>query len=81
MRGTGFPSGKLCPILARLEAAGWLIKEFEQVDPASIGRPVCRSYWLIGKGAKAARGELALVNAQLPPHAKGSAAPQPVAGA
>lgn len=81
MRRTGFPSGKLYPILARLEAAGWLIKELEQVNPASIGRPARRNYRLSGEGVQAARRELALVNAQLRPHTKTSAAPRPVAGA
>src|SRR5262249_52308029 len=33
MRLTGYPSGKLYPILARLEAAGWLDAQFEDIDP------------------------------------------------
>jgi PadR family transcriptional regulator, regulatory protein PadR len=39
MRLTGFPSGKLYPILARLQRAGWLIREQEQIDPGAPGRP------------------------------------------
>ena len=34
MRSTGFPSGKLYPILARLQHAGWLVRSAEQVDPS-----------------------------------------------
>lgn len=85
MRQTGFPSGKLYPILARLEAAGWLIKELEQVSPAAVGRPARRNYRLSGEGAAAARRELAVVNAQLRPlsgHGPGPGrAPRPAAGA
>jgi len=37
MRRTGFASGKLYPIRARLEAHGWLDAQFEDGDP--VGRP------------------------------------------
>jgi DNA-binding PadR family transcriptional regulator len=67
MRETGFASGKVYPILARLEAAGWLVKEVEDVDPAIVGRPARRHYRLSGDGVGAARRGLALVDAQLRP--------------
>jgi PadR family transcriptional regulator PadR len=67
MRLTGFPSGKLYPILARLEAAGWLVKQRENVDPAVAGRPVRWWYRLSEKGMAAARQELALLHQQLSP--------------
>jgi PadR family transcriptional regulator PadR len=84
MRQTGFASGKLYPVLARLEAAGWLVKEVEAVDPAAVGRPARRHYRLTGEGVVAARRELAAVDAQLRPQPRGrtgpGSAPRPVAG-
>jgi PadR family transcriptional regulator, regulatory protein PadR len=58
MRLTGFPSGKLYPILARLQRAGWLIREQEQIDPGAAGRPTRRLYRLSSAGIQAARQEL-----------------------
>ncbi|MEO3973266.1 helix-turn-helix transcriptional regulator [Streptomyces sp. CAU 1734] len=72
MRVTGFPSGKLYPIAARLQAAGWLIKEEEDVDPSAAGRPPRRMYRLSPGGIAAARLELAALSEQLrPPPARG----------
>lgn len=65
MQLTGFPSGKLYPLLARLERAGWLIKEIEDVDPAAAGRPARRLYRLSDEGAQAARYELARLSERL----------------
>lgn len=59
MRLTRFPSGKMYPILARLEAAGWLDRSWESIDPAVEGRPARRWYRLSEEGAAAARLELA----------------------
>ena len=59
MRETGFPSGKLYPILARLQAAGWLIKEAEQIDPAEVGRPARRIYRLAPDAMAPARRAVA----------------------
>lgn len=59
MRLTGFPSGKLYPLLARLLAAGWLVKQVEQIDPALEGRPARRLYRLTPDGASTARARLA----------------------
>src|SRR3954469_23697017 len=67
MRQTGFPSGKLYPILARLESAGWLAKEREQVDPGDAGRPARRMYRITGAGLQQARLELAALHARLSP--------------
>lgn len=80
MRQTGFPSGKLYPILARLEAAGWLVKEVEDVNPATAGRPARRHYRLSGDGVGAARCELAVVNVQLQPQPAPSRSTRPAAG-
>jgi PadR family transcriptional regulator, regulatory protein PadR len=67
MQLTGFPSGKLYPVLARLEGAGWLMKEREPVDPSVAGRPVRRIYRLTRDGEQAARSELSLLQQQLLP--------------
>lgn len=58
MKVTGFPSGKLYPILARLEAAGWLEGESEGIDPHVEGRPPRRWYRLTEDGAATARQAL-----------------------
>ena len=45
-------SGTLYPILLRLESAGWLVSRWEQVDPASVGRPRRRLYRLTSSGLR-----------------------------
>lgn len=65
MRETGFPSGKLYPILARLQRAGWLIRETEGIDPAEAGRPARRLYRLSPVGLAAARREVAELDQRL----------------
>jgi PadR family transcriptional regulator, regulatory protein PadR len=70
MRLTGFPSGKLYPILARLQRAGWLIKFQEQIDPTTAGRPARRLYRLSPAGVQAARQELAALTDELRPVAR-----------
>lgn len=67
MRLTGFPSGKLYPVLARLERAGWLVKEREDIDPAAASRPARRLYRMSEEGVQAARYELARLSEQLRP--------------
>jgi PadR family transcriptional regulator, regulatory protein PadR len=74
MRATGFASGKLYPILARLEAHGWLEARFEEVDPATAGRPARRWYRLTEEGTAAARYELAALHRQLAPASPASKA-------
>jgi PadR family transcriptional regulator PadR len=77
MRLTGYPSGKLYPVLARLERAGWLTKELEDIDPAIEGRPARRMYRISEEGARAARCELAMLSAQLrPPPRAGQLRPE-----
>jgi DNA-binding PadR family transcriptional regulator len=58
-RAAGLPSGTVHPILARLEAAGWLESSWEQVDPHREGRPRRRYYRLTPDGAERARDALA----------------------
>lgn len=55
----GLPSGTVHPILARLEALGWVSSRWEDVNPAEAGRPARRYYRVTGEGASAARAALA----------------------
>src|SRR5689334_5100289 len=55
----GLPSGTIYPILARLEAAGWITSEWEEIDPSAEGRRPRRYYRLTGEGELAARASLA----------------------
>ena len=67
MGSTGFPSGKLYPILMRLQRAGWIGREREDVDPAKAGRPARYLYRLTPRGAEAAWSELTILADQLAP--------------
>lgn len=49
-RGTKVGAGTLYPMLARLEAAGWLTSEWELLDPSEAGRPRRRYYRLTPVG-------------------------------
>jgi len=61
----GLPSGTIHPILARLEALGWLESSWEDTASAhSEGRPRRRYYRLTSDGAERAR--LALAQATTP---------------
>jgi DNA-binding PadR family transcriptional regulator len=74
MRQTGFASGKLYPLLARLEGAGWLVKDVEEIDPVVTGRPARRMYRLSARGVPAAQEALAAVKDQLRGREPGPAA-------
>jgi PadR family transcriptional regulator, regulatory protein PadR len=67
MRATGLASGTLYVILARLERAGWLSSEQEDIDPAETGRPARRLYRLTTDGAQAAHLGLAELSEELRP--------------
>jgi PadR family transcriptional regulator, regulatory protein PadR len=54
-RSTGLASGTLYPILFRLEEAGWLESEWEEVLPALVKRPRRRLYRMTGLGEANAR--------------------------
>jgi DNA-binding PadR family transcriptional regulator len=56
------PSGTIHPILARLEACGWLESRWENIDPAKDSRPRRRYYRLTPDGAELARHALARVH-------------------
>ncbi|MFU8871601.1 PadR family transcriptional regulator [Micromonospora sp. SL4-19] len=63
---TGLPSGTLYPVLHRLQGAGWLTADWEEVDPVAAGRPARRYYRLTADGVAAARQALAELRALTP---------------
>lgn len=67
MQLTGFPSGKLYPLLARLHRAGLLIREREDTDPRQAGRPARYLYRLDPQAAEFVRQELAALSEQVSP--------------
>jgi DNA-binding PadR family transcriptional regulator len=80
MELTGFASGKLYPLLGRLENAGWLVTETEDVDPSAAGRPARRWYRLSEGGAEQARQELAELHRKLSPRPRVAGALRPEGG-
>lgn len=52
LKQTGLLSGTLYPILYRLDRAGWLSSEWEQITPHEMGRPRKRMYRLTSLGAQ-----------------------------
>lgn len=77
MRATGLPSGTMYPILTRLQDAGWLQADWEDIDPVVAGRPARRYYRLTAEGAAAARSELAALYARLRPRGATGVRPAP----
>ena len=55
---TKVSSGTLYPMLVRLEEAGWLVSEWENIDPVKEGRPRRRYYSVTGLGQMKARAAL-----------------------
>jgi PadR family transcriptional regulator, regulatory protein PadR len=56
---TKLGSGTLYPLLQRLAVAGWIVGDWEKVDPSEVGRPKRRLYKLTRSGQVAALKELA----------------------
>jgi PadR family transcriptional regulator PadR len=52
-------SGTLYPVLGRFENVGWLVSEWEAIDPAEAGRPRRRFYKLTALGQSKASEALA----------------------
>ena len=77
---SGFASGKLYPILARLQRAGWLVREHEDVDPAVVGRPARALYRLSPDGVRIARYELAALAERLRPPTRATRRLRPEGG-
>ncbi|WP_314416206.1 PadR family transcriptional regulator [Streptomyces sp. DSM 40484] len=63
-RLAGLESGTIHPILARLEATGWVDSWWEDADPSEQGRPRRRYYRLSTDGAEHARDALARATAR-----------------
>src|SRR6266496_4402063 len=57
-RGTKLKGGTVYPILARLEAAGWVTSTWEDIDPKVEGRHARRNYRLTPSGWEFARQAL-----------------------
>lgn len=55
MRAASLPSGTVYPLLARLEAAGWVSARAEGITPQDEGRPTRRYYRATPDGATAVR--------------------------
>jgi PadR family transcriptional regulator, regulatory protein PadR len=64
-REAGLKSGTLYPILARLEAADWVVSEWERIDPSAEGRRPRRYYRLTGEGRRIARAAVRETQTQL----------------
>jgi PadR family transcriptional regulator, regulatory protein PadR len=65
---TGMLSGTIYPILMRLERAGWLSSQWENLDPRDAGRPRRRLYHLTALGynkSQAAFAELGVPNGRI----------------
>jgi PadR family transcriptional regulator PadR len=65
---TGMLSGTIYPILMRLERAGWLSSQWENLDPRDAGRPRRRLYHLTALGFnkyQAAFAELGVPNGRI----------------
>ena len=80
MQLTGFPSGKLYPILGRLTNAGWLTREREEIDPAREGRPTRYIYRLTDYGTQEARYSLAALKQTTTVSPRLIAQPTPASG-
>ena len=66
-KAAGLPSGSLYPTMARLEKAGLVSSDWEQVDPHAAGRPRRRYYKLTPDGAEMAEQALAATLERLSP--------------
>lgn len=71
----GLMSGTVHPILARLEAAGWVESRWEDVDSRVVGRPARRYYRTTDTGVEQARAALSRVRRPQP--SRLSTLPQP----
>jgi PadR family transcriptional regulator PadR len=68
-RQAGLPTGTIYPMLARLEQAGWVTSDWEDIDEATEGRPARRYYQLTPAGAQRARQAVHDAQAMLQPDA------------
>jgi PadR family transcriptional regulator PadR len=66
-RDAGLAGGTIYPILARLEAAGWLESFWEKIDPVAAGRRPRRYYRLTAEGEREGSAVLRATMARLNP--------------
>ena len=59
-------AGTLYPLLARLETAGWLTSEWENLDPKEAGRPRKRFYRITAVGQNKGRAALEDLQMDIP---------------
>ncbi|MFG3524902.1 PadR family transcriptional regulator [Nocardia nova] len=77
---SGLPTGSIYPILTRLEIAGWVTSDWEEIDESAAGRRRRRYYRLTTNGAAAARDEIAKMQARLSTSRSRAWGPTPQAG-
>jgi DNA-binding PadR family transcriptional regulator len=71
-RTAHLPSGTIYPILARLEAAGWVASGWEEIDESAAGRRRRRYYKLTGEGVQQAVAALTATKARMFPELLGA---------
>jgi hypothetical protein len=64
VESTGLPPGTIYPIMARLEASGWVTSRWETIDHHAEGRPRRRYYRLSPDGLIEAGAALATVDSR-----------------
>lgn len=64
-KASGIVAGTLYPLLSRLQAAGWLESEWEDVDPKEVGRPRRKFYRMTEFGQLRARAALSELQVQI----------------
>lgn len=62
-------SGSLYPALMRMEAAGWIVQEREDIDPHEEGRPARRYFRMTPHGAREAHIDLVKLSDSVRPPA------------
>lgn len=62
MKATKLGSGTMYPLLARLDAAGWIEGQWEEIDPREAARPRRRLYVLTMAGRARARSVFSQLN-------------------
>ena len=67
----GLPSGSIYPILARLETAGWITSDWEDIDEAAEGRRRRRYYRLTAEGRQKAQEALESTKRKMFPELSG----------
>ncbi|GIH10962.1 transcriptional regulator [Rhizocola hellebori] len=69
MRATGQSSGRVYPLLARLQESGWVRASWETIDSSAEGRPRRRCYRLTPEGVTVVQTELAALRVKRRPPA------------